>query len=523
MRMAARSHVSYFSVLMALLFAIKIPWQSVPYNVENTYLIRGWLGNGPLRGDWFMQTHDHLAFSTAVLRTICSENSIWVIRPCTFLLNWISFLLVLTIGMELLPSLQKRGSKEIFGFVHFLVMAGILFQPCLTAIGYLSPDFRDLLNQNLSIRGFGLYGYTIEQSLSPAFVASTLLLGGILAGLRRRASLLAALSGLAVLVHPGFFVSSLILLGAYSATRILDSAGEWKPWFWYACLAGPGMAVALVNLHPSSSLASHRAVEIMVFERIPHHAWPSAWPIFPTFLAGLVVVAALWILRSDLQSFRFLGLAVVFAAAPLVLFWLLGIPELLALLPHRVATALFPCLVAVVTGKSAEKIWQNLAKLNVSASRWGVSIAAALMFVAVVRSAIGFQQQQLKRRPTDEAVWAKGPLPSGTLVVPIEWENFRWLSQHPILVDWKNHPMQPDELIEWRARIDIARGLQLQPEDARIQAEAVKRGATAILLPASKSTKLHLLRRIEGNGMRLYALPNGLVHSPVATEGFSGR
>lgn len=283
------------------------------------------------------------------------------------------------------------------------------------------------------------------------------------------------------LLHAG---AALLLGGAWLARqgRVRDAAALIVP---FALLVTPFVAYAswlkLIAHTPAST-----ALGLLARERIAHHVFPRVW--WPGSgsrgRSALLVLAALVLLRTarGMFSWVFAG-SVAYVLLGIAVAYLTRSASIGLLFPWRASTYLVPAATVVLSTAAlygalrlVEARWNGSARALVTAL--GVPLLLACSAAELLQLVYRRDEREDPPGLVDFAVAVHGATtPRDVLLIPPDWMRFRVLSRRAIYIDQKNHPFQPDQVMEWFRRLKNAEAFYRLPEDARSRACA-ELGAT---------------------------------------------
>ena len=196
-------------------------------------------------------------------------------------------------------------------------------------------------------------------------------------------------------------------------------------------------------------------METLGYERIPHHAVPSAWwDSEATVKLALVGLAAVVSFRSGARrDALFLVGAVAATALVTSVVIVNGSGRLLLTLPWRASCVIVPISFAIILGYIARRI-SEAARAGVA--RLATGAAAALLAVAFglgLRSTSAHLLAAPERHSLVRAIRALDL--RGVGLVPADAETVRLNARVRIYADWKSHPHVGMEVLEWAERVRL--------------------------------------------------------------------
>jgi hypothetical protein len=297
-----------------------------------------------------------------------------------------------------------------------------------------------------------LLGTVLQPSVFGVFLLLSIVL--FLDG-RRVASAIAL--GVAATVHPTYLLSAGLLVPAF-LWLLWREKHSLRPVAAFGLLALllvlPIALCVLTTLGPTSATISAQAQEILVEERIPHHAVVAEWFDATTAVKLAILLAALVISRRS----RLFPVLLI----PLVLGMILTGAQVatdsnaLALLfPWRISALLVPLASAVLVDWAAGRL-----------SRWAAHfagivrpLAIALIALLAIAGVAGFvlDLRQMQADPAGPMIaYARAHRAPGQLyLIPPDLQQFRLETGIPAFVDLKSIPYRDAEVMEWFTRFRI--------------------------------------------------------------------
>lgn len=312
-----------------------------------------------------------------------------------------------------------------------------------------------------------------------------------------------------------------ILLGAASAMHVL--VGGWTAiaaagaWFAAArrrpslrsmlpglviggLLALPGLVPALLLARGATPEIAAEANRIYVFERLPHHLWPGAFPVLSIERHALAfcVWVALWIFARPSAAMasveRVVAIALVESALGLALAGLLAAEPSLAagvlrFYWFRLGDVMLPVgLALLITGTM--KDWLETRE----ASRRLVPAAlAALLACYYAPLALDHLRPQIppadaRGKVIDHAdweaacAWAREHTPAAArFLTPRSAGSFRWYAQRAEVVSWKDIPQKADQIVAWWRRINEVHGTGWAPPERQFFRSLAEEGEARLV------------------------------------------
>ncbi len=448
-----------------------------------TYLLHGLgrAGAGDLRADWLAATADPFPFVSEVARVASriGVGSFYVLHA-------------LLLGCFLASMVSI--ARSVFGLDRArLVAFGAWLIVCFSLLG------RDIVRA-ASGGDWGWYAQGgVAQQYLLGFVFQPSLFGVLLpaslaAFLRGKTTAACLLAAGAAYAHPSYGLAAIGLVAAYGFLRAVDrrASGEpraWRaargPWLLGAGLLLPLALVVLARFGPSDPDVFARAQAILVDERIPHHALPHRWLHAPGLaIQAALVLAALVVLRKHRLALLVGGL-IALGASLTMLQMATGSRGLALMFPWRISTLLIPLSTAILLARFVQA-WR---------SGWVRPLAAASCTVAVIAAFVGARSSLREWNAYQSAI--EVPMlrhvrefrtPGDLYVIPVDLKRFRLDTRARTFADYKSHPYRDSDVVEWSARVALARQLERATGDercARLTALSRDYGVTHAVVGAS--------------------------------------
>jgi hypothetical protein len=405
---------------------------------QQTYLVRAVaLTRAPriLAPDWFVRTADPVPGFTVLAEPLVALGE-WATRLANALLG--ATLLVSLAELARGPEIvATRAPARAIGWVALFALLWVALPASVRTL-----VFDGVADQ----RAYSDY-------LQPSNAGVLLVLAVALA--LREQSLAAALAGAAAAwLHPTYLLSAgLLVLGLC----LIDVRAGHQPSHGIrvallGCLAlAPPALWALRAFAPTPALAN-QASQVLVNERMPHHALLGAWLGPGALLRIAVVVLAIVLMHGRTRALLALCASATLAATALVA--VLGRPDLRLLFPWRTSVWLVPTSMALLFG------WLSAA-FSRERAQWLRLCLVPLLAACGYR----FLRPNSRAAPEDYlgvALARRVPVPERerwALLVPVNWESVRLNAPADIYVDFKSHPYKDNEVLEWWRRVKLARAV----------------------------------------------------------------
>jgi len=456
--LSRQAWVNAFSAALAFAY----PQQPLYSSNQNTYLIHvaKKLPYYRLSGDWFASTVDPFPLFTNLTGLVVQafgEQASHFIYIC---LLFIFVRSLFEMALLVMPSSERAGNTErsiiACSLALFLLFSSPYF---LRLLIKLSPSFEKLL----SIRSLlmdGLADQYIAGSIYQPSVFGILLIASLALWTKNKTFASVTLLGLAPLFHASYVVSSLLIFIGYAAYLLSRENGQkiLKPALLYMFFLSMFLAMNSSRIFSGSTSDTMQLAQSILFDfRIPHHADPAKWLNRWSFVKYALMIIGVIIAR---RTSIFLPLLMLLASAifgPFLII-LLGSKSLALLFPWRSSVVLAPFTSLFILSLL---IYRLLAFANSSLVSIK-SVSVAMVFAAMLLGSYNFYNYlhaaKLVKESLSSAMRTDYTEGDVFLINP-SLENARLKSGTPIYVDFKSHPYRPEELIEWKLRIENARNL----------------------------------------------------------------
>jgi hypothetical protein len=421
---------------------------------QNQYFLHGAAraGIGFLRQDWLAGTADPTPVFTGLV-----EWTYRLLPPAAFHLEYLLLFGVYLAGLWLLADtafgLRATGGRTLL----FLVLVVALHSAALRLIQ------SRLLGESWEYLWDG--GVAGQRLLGPVFQPSTfgvLLLLSLGLFVRGRAAWAVAAAALAASVHPTYLLPAAILVLAYCLVLWREEHSLRRPallGMFALVLVAPIVLYVILALGPTSPERIAEAQNILVRERVPHHALPAVW-FDATVLVKLALVGLALLVTRTTRLARVLALTVA-AGLLLTAIQILTGSEMLALLfPWRISAVLVPAGVGLLAGWCALRGASAAERLSPTARR-GLALAGlAVLALLAVSGGLLFAWQTASQAQDPAAPMLSEVRrhlgPGQVYLIPPKLQEFRLVTGAPALVDFKSIPYRDVDVLEWRQRLRMA-------------------------------------------------------------------
>jgi len=407
---------------------------------QETYLVRAVARareGAILNRDWFVRTRDPVPLFTRIAEPVVAAGpwAMWLVNAAL----GAAFLVALTqIACGAARRSPAREPGSVLGWVSLFGLIWVAVPGLLRSL-----VFDGLAGQ----RAFSEY-------LQPSN-AGVLLVAAAWLALNRRSISAVLLGATSAWIHPTYALSSVLFTAGvcWADWRF----GERRQSVASRGLAGlvaiaPPALVSMREFAPTSAAIAFRAGQVLVAERLPHHALIASWGNAEAVLRLAPIVVALAVIRGRQQALFIAWTALTLAATALVS--VANRPQLLLLFPWRATVWLIPAAAALLLGHTIAILLKDRAK-------WILVCLGPLLAACSYRfvrgeshhGPDGDQGVALARKiqPSERRRWS--------LLVPVDWEAVRLNAPAAIYVDFKSHPYQDAEVLAWWDRVSLARAV----------------------------------------------------------------
>ena len=468
--------------LGAALFALAYCQAPLYYSTQNQYFLHGLAaaGEGFLRNDWLANTRDPTPVFSGLVELTALTLPEWAFYVYYGVLFGIYAASMLSIFVWLVGPATAARRWPVFVALLLLLHAAL---PRWCSYHWLGRDYPWYFQAGVA--GQYLLGCMFQPS-----TFGVLLVTAIALFVWNRYWLAGVCVALAATVHstyllPGALLTAGFLLALLQQRRIKESLGLG---IWTLVLVLPITTYVLVMFAPTSEFTFTTAQNILVNQRIPHHARPDLWlDLYAVLQTAWVAVALILVWRT--QLFAVLGVPFLLA---LLLTWMQVYTRettLALLFPWRISTVLVPVATTVILSRLLGWPALRLDGRIVQA----ISIAGVAGLVAggiwISANGLAFRTDdeelpvmefvQRTKAPGDVYLLpVRDPRLATTMhgsqstdfkplverkvdsqVIPVDFQRFRLTTGAPIYVDFKAIPYKDVEVCEWSGRLLLAKTL----------------------------------------------------------------
>jgi hypothetical protein len=456
-------------LLVTAIFAIAYTQSPLYEGNQNTKFLHGiaHAGRGYLSEDWLANTVDPLpVFSFLIYITVLVNENLFYLYYALILGIYVFSV------MGILATIYRDKwtlTKQVAFFTLFLIVHA---RWSIVRIEKKYDFNIEFLHSGVA--GQYLLGIEFQNS-----VFGVLLLLSIFAFLKKKYYLAAFLVGLTALFHSAYLFSGALIMVAYLLLIFWDNLGAsqaLRPFslakvaraarqslvlgLFTAALVLPVLWHNQVYLGNTSAQASAQALDILVNQRIPHHAVPAVfWNATANIQLAIMLLGLLLAYRSPRLFVIMLSL---FAGGILVsLVQIITNSNSLALMaPWRVSVLLVPLSTALILAFIASGVIDLLHLSHPKFLLLFLPLAFYTIFVNVgggVNLQDTYGSGRRERRLVEMMEFVKiNKLPGDIYLIPPTdnyFDDFRLYTGAPIFINWKSHPYKDYEVLEWYNRV----------------------------------------------------------------------
>ncbi len=432
---------------LGLLFSVVYGQSPLYTSNQNQYFLHAAAraGIGFLARDWLANTVDSVP-----VFTFLATLTLRYLNEIIFYLYFALLCAVYLVGLRLI--LRSRAGPDP---TRSLITLTLL-------LGLHSAALRFLLTRGLGedwsylfdggVAGQRLLGTVLQPSVFGVFL---LLSVGLF--LERRTVAAVVAIAVAVSLHPTYLLSAALLVIAY-LWLLWNERRSPRP-----VLAIGSLALLLVipitlyvvrALGPTSSAISAQAQEILVEERIPHHAVVAQWLDATTAVKLALVVGALALTRRT-RLFSILLIPLVLGTGLTVFQVAIDSNTLALLFPWRISALLVPISAAVAADWAAGRMLPWARRHTRPARLVCVAVIAMLALAGAARFALDVREMRADPAAPMMAYVRETRAPGQTYLIPPDLQQFRLDTGAPAFVDIKSIPYLDIEVMEWFTRMRI--------------------------------------------------------------------
>lgn len=459
-------------LLVTAIFAVAYTQSPLYEGNQNTKFLHGLAqaGRGYLSEDWLANTVDPLpVFSFLVYVTALINENLFYLYYAIILGIYVFSM------MGILAALYREKwtlTRQVAFFTLFLIIHA---RWSIVRIEKLY-DYNIEFLQN-GIAGQYLLGIEFQNSVFGVF-----LLLSIYTFLKKRYYLAALLIGATCLMHSAYLFSGALMMLAYlllifwdnlqadkalkppDARKIVSAARQpFLLGLFTTALVLPVIWHNQVYLSSTSAEASAAALDILVHQRIPHHAVPSVfWNTTANLQLGIMLMGL--VLAYRWRRLFIILFTLFIGGASLSLVQILTNNDSLALMaPWRVSVLLVPLSVALIM---AFIISGSIDLLGMSHPKFLLLFLPLALYVIInnvngginLNSMYGTSRRDRRLMQMMDIVKENKKPGEVYLIPPLDnyFDDFRLYTGAPIFINWKSHPYKDIEVLEWYKRNQLA-------------------------------------------------------------------
>lgn len=418
---------------------------------QNTYFLRGLAqaGVGYLNRDWLANTRELMPlFSKLVYLTqlvFHSQNASYIY----FALLLGVYLVAMFYSMDLLFNLRRSKACTLTFIALFLT--------------FHSAAFRFLLSRGVGADASflfegGVAGQRILGQVYQPSVFGVFLMLSIYLFLRKRSFLSLLPMVVAIYFHPVYLLSGALLTLGYMWVVFREDRNLKRS----ALLGGlaillvaPSVVYTLYISWPLSGDIAQKVLDILVHFRNPHHALISSWLDWTVIVKGMIVLAALIVIRKT-RLFSIMVMVTLGIVALTIVEMITGSDTLALLFPWRASILLVPLGTTILLAFGITKI---LDRCPIQKKTERLMIFACLVFITglmvigVIRTQIEAADQRSNPARPMMAYIAAHKSPTDVYLIPPKMSDFRLVTGAPIYIDYDTTPDRNEDVLEWYRRL----------------------------------------------------------------------
>ena len=420
---------------------------------QNQYFLHGMAqaGLGSLADDWLASTREPTPLFTLLVKWtfLLFKQPAWFYVWYTILMGIYFYCLVHLTG-------GTRGQK----------MTGISWMLPVTLLLLIhSAALRFLLSRLLGtgwaflfdggVAGQRLLGTVLQPS---AF--GVLLIAALLRFRDRHPFQAGILTASTAVIHPTYLLTSALMVLGFMVTLVVEEKSIKKPLQVGAIalvIVSPILAYIFTHFWGANPEEAAYAREILVYNRLPHHALASTWADLPAFFRVCLVIAALALTRKN--RLLWIPLLTIFlGASALTLIQVVSGNEFLALVfPWRPSALLVPVSSSILVFKFSGWLLQKSDGWPNRMVHWLQIACITLMIFLAAAGGVAMQQAVQARQDAPSApmtAWVREHSePGDRFLIPVNLETFRTSTLRPIYIDYFAIPYSDSDVIQWYHRV----------------------------------------------------------------------
>jgi hypothetical protein len=265
----------------------------------------------------------------------------------------------------------------------------------------------------------------------------------------------------AATVHPTYLLSAGLLMLAYLWVTWHERRSV-RPVLGLALLALllvlPIAIYVFRALGPTAPSISAQAQEILVEERIPHHAVVAQWldvTLDVTTGVRLALLLGALVLTRRTRLFPVLLIPLLGGIVLTVVQVATDSNSLALLFPRRISAVLVPISTVVLVGWAAGRLAPALERRAALVRDLGLAVISLLALAGAARLVLDLRERETDPAAPMMAFVRENRAPGQEFFVPPDLQQFRLETGVPIFVDLKSIPYRDVEVVEWFSRMRI--------------------------------------------------------------------
>lgn len=427
----SKKFLGAFAILFSILFAIALKQAPLFFSNQNLYLLKGvaQAAGLPLSNDWMANQTDHIPLFTWFVK-----NS-YLISPISFYFYHYLLGAILVFSLYKISKHHNDSSTNVYSVAIFFFLI------------FLGSKLFGVLD---GVAGQYIYGNIFQPS-----VLGVLLVVSITCFQCGKYLCAMFCCLLAAYFHPTYILQAAFLIFTYQV--ILFKTKRLNYILFFGLLAFLAILPLLYSLYDTFGRLPpemiKRSQEILIYERIPHHALANEFLPTKRFAISLALFTlAVIIYRRNRNVVLLLTIPGLLSAIFSLIAHFTNNFTMLLLFGQRSSVWLVPLASSLLIMRLASQIqWHSV--LNLPKILVLFSPLLAMTVFAILGLSDLIREHQKNTNVELYKVLASFDYSNGSLMVPLDRENIRLNAKVPIFVDRKSHPFRANEVIEWNSRI----------------------------------------------------------------------
>jgi hypothetical protein len=405
-------------------------------------------GAGLLNEDWLANTVDPLPFFSLLIQATYSLFNKYFIY-----LYFTIFIGIYIYGLlGIAGELNKDGQSKLFFYTLFCILLLIH-----------SKAAKVILHSYIFTQGLaGQYitSYYFQPSLFGVFLILSIFLF-----LKKKYYSAITSIGICCLFHTAYLFTAALLTLSYMLIIFLETRNIKQPLLLGLTALVLVLPIVIYNrfyLEATNPDIWKKAIDIIIYKRIPHHSLPAVWFGFTNIIQIALICIALFLTK---KSRLFYIILITFSGG--LVFTLIQIlsnnNSLAFLAPWRVSVLLVPLATLIITYKCVRFIFirfKKTIKKYKNIYKFLLSVSVGCLCLSGIFLQYHYCNKHCSRNSTQLVEYVKEHKASGDVyLIPSddeEFERFRLYTGAPVFVTWKSHPYKADEILEWYNRYKMA-------------------------------------------------------------------